>query len=48
MPKVIGTSTGASALRRMWRNMIRQPLAPIARAAVTKSICLQLEELGRG
>ena len=37
MPNVIGTSTGAIALGRMWRNMIRGTLAPSARAAVTYS-----------
>ncbi len=43
MPKVIGTSTGASALRKQWRNMIRNRPAPIARAAVTNSSFFKLE-----
>ena len=29
MPSVIATSTGAIALGRMWRQMMRKPLAPI-------------------
>ena len=47
MPNVIGTSTGASALRSMCRNMMRGRLAPIARAAVTNSICLSFRNSAR-
>ena len=46
MPNVIGTSTGASALRRMWRNMIRAWLGAHRPGRGDEFHLLELEELG--
>ena len=46
MPRVIATRTGAMALGRMWRNMIRSALAPTDSDQMTNSRSAQRQELG--